>query len=256
MIAGKTRTGIHFGGAVLPLIGMSVFKAKAMLRDDRRISFFSEAVVNGRPVVAGRILRAGDRLDFSQRFGFKGGEDRTHEEAEAKALLNTYPDLEKLVAEVAALDRPPNRKLDLLTLRLLKWAERRFGPITVEALGTLTALHRLLATQAAEFAQLAGSKKSGVPIDSQDRIVVNEADGVVSLNGVRYAVEPVYLSILDCLVKAGGGWVSSAELQDGISILQDEERIDRIIAKMKETHPRIGKLIQARPGRGFRVQPT
>ena len=85
-------------------------------------------------------------------------------------------------------------------------------------------------------------------------IMVNEGEGIVVINGVRYHVEPVCMAILDCLAKAGGGWVSCAEMQEKKPILRDENRIDRVIGRFKKDHWRLRTIIESTPGRGYRIR--
>lgn len=86
------------------------------------------------------------------------------------------------------------------------------------------------------------------------KIMVNEGEGIVVVNGVRYHVEPVGMAILDCLAKAGGGWVSCAEMQAKKPILRDENRIDRVIGKFKKVYWRLRTIIESTPGRGHRIR--
>ena len=101
--------GVLFEGDYLPLAGVSVAKAKALLRDSG-ISYFSEAIVNGYPVMVGYVLRPGDRLVFSQRFGFKSGDDLSAEKVMADGLLRTEPELARMVDEVYELRIPVDQK--------------------------------------------------------------------------------------------------------------------------------------------------
>ena len=87
-----------------------------------------------------------------------------------------------------------------------------------------------------------------------DKFMVNEGEGIVVVNGVRYHVEPVCMAILDCLANARGGWVSCAEMQAKKPILRDENRIDRVIKRFKADHWRLRNIIESVPGRGYRIR--
>lgn len=127
--------GVRFEGDWLPLGGVSVADAKALLRDAGSIPYFADAWVNGRPVGVGHVLRHGDRLGFSQRFGFKGGGDRPAE-AQAGALVSAYPELLAIVARVKALGLPADPSLNVMAGMVAVWAEERFGALP-NKLGTV-----------------------------------------------------------------------------------------------------------------------
>ena len=95
------RDGVLFGGDWLPLVGVSVATAKALLRDAWGIPYFADTIVNGRPALVSQVvLRSGDRLVFSQRFGFKAGEQQSVEQAQAESLVIAYPELMDIAARV------------------------------------------------------------------------------------------------------------------------------------------------------------
>jgi hypothetical protein len=118
--------GVGFEGDWLPLAGATVAHAKTLLRDAGNIPYFADAWVNGRPVSVERVLRHGDRLGFSQRFGFKGADDRPAE-AQTEALVNAYPELLVMAARVKALGLPADQSLDVMAAMVAMWLEERFG---------------------------------------------------------------------------------------------------------------------------------
>ncbi len=124
--SGKAR-GVLYEGDWLPLAGVAVAHAKTLLRDAGNIPYFADAWVNGCPVGVGHVLRHGDRLGFSQRFGFKGGGDLPAE-AQAQALVRAYPELMEFAARVRALGLPADRSLDVMAGMVAVWAKERFGP--------------------------------------------------------------------------------------------------------------------------------
>jgi len=131
------RDGVLFEGEWLPLDGLSVFEAKAMLEDTENISYFAEAIVNGRPVPVAHVLSRADRLEFVQRFGFKGGDDKPIEKAIGEAMVFVYPELSEMADKVKALNLPPDRSLDVMMGMVAEWAEKRFGPPSKSVLAVL-----------------------------------------------------------------------------------------------------------------------
>lgn len=125
--------GVQFEGDWLPLAGVSVAAAKALLRDAWNIAYFAEATVNGRPTGVGYVLLPGDRLGFSKRYGYKAGADRPAEEIEADGLLAAYPELSRISEEVARLGLPAADALRVMTVRVSRWLWERFGPPDVHA---------------------------------------------------------------------------------------------------------------------------
>ena len=120
--------GVLFEGDWLPLIGVPVAKAKAMLKDAWGISYFADAIVNGRQVTIAHRLRRGDHLEFFQRFGVKAGDDRPIEQAIGEAMVVVYPELVEIADKVKALNLPADRSLDLMAGMVAEWAVQRFGP--------------------------------------------------------------------------------------------------------------------------------
>ena len=99
----EKHEGVLFERDWLPLVGLPVVQAKAMLKDAWGISYFADAFVNGRQVPVAHVLHRGDRLEFVQRFGFKAGDDLAAEKEMAEAFLRAEPSLARLVKEVLAL---------------------------------------------------------------------------------------------------------------------------------------------------------
>jgi hypothetical protein len=119
--------GVLFEGDWLPLVGVPVVEAKALLRDAWNISYFADAFVNGRQVPVAHVLCSGDRLEFVQRFGVKAGDDKPIEEAIGEALV-AYPELLEMAEKVKAMNLPADRSLDVMIGMVVEWAEQRFGP--------------------------------------------------------------------------------------------------------------------------------
>lgn len=101
------RDGVLFEGDWLPLVGLAVAEAKAMLKDAWSIPYFADAYVNGCQVSVVHVLRSGDRLDFSQRFGVKAGDGKPIETVETVGRPQVRPmqgrlDVQPIVEEIAA----------------------------------------------------------------------------------------------------------------------------------------------------------
>lgn len=189
--------GVRFEGDRLPLAGMAVADAKALLRDAGNIPYFADAVVNGRPVGAGHVLRHGDRLGFPQRFGFKGGGDRPAG-AQAGALVNAYPELTDIAARVKALGLPADRSLDVMAGMVATWAEERFGPVP----------NKLEAVLSEIVDRLDHIESARVPLTQREAHIV-EALGQFVLTGERlaekagYEYDGYFKSVLASLVRRG-----------------------------------------------------
>jgi len=262
----------------LPVAGMTIEAVKHSLRDSLNIPYFSDAVVNGTVLGVEYVLRSGDHLQFRKRFGMKGADDRSYEEREAEGLINAYDDLARIAAEVKRRKLPKDQSIDLMGVRVRKWAVEHFGKSDARAGRTLAevvkqlkafnarlrlieARQRAAAREPRLTESASGSSGRGsesVPAKSEStkltpRWQVIEAEGVVVHRGVRYALDQVDLAILDCLVAANGGWVSTDEMRSRKKILEHEERIDRLIGKLKRENRWLSKAIDGRPGRGFKI---
>jgi len=84
------------------------------------------------------------------------------------------------------------------------------------------------------------------------QLQIDRHNGHAILDGVRYALDPAYLAILDDLLRANGNWRSRADMQRAEPLLRHEERLDRLIKRLKRTHPTLGGLIDS-GHRGFRL---
>jgi hypothetical protein len=249
----EEHDGVLFEGDRLPLVGLSVSEAKAMLKDAWGIPYFAAASVNGHRVPVARLLRRGDRLEFVQRSGFKAGDDHAAEKVMAEALLRAEPDLARLVDEVYELRLPVDKRLAIMALKVFRWAEERFGPTTADAVAVLNRLASELSRLAAGGRTPPADPSGRVPISQ--RVRVNIPGGEVVIDGVHHALDKVYLAILDCLVVADGALVSRAEMKARSETLKDQSHIERHIKKLKETNEAVGRIIEkdAR-NRGFRIR--
>lgn len=248
--------GVLFEGDWLPLVGVPVFKAKAILKDVWGIPFLADAFVDGCRASVFHVLRQGDRLEFVQRFGFKASDDLASEAGMAEALLRSEPDLTRLVNEVAALPLPAEQRLSIMAWRVVRWMENEFGPPTADAVAMLHNLSHRLHDLAGKQKRLAGKNTEATPARRTARspnVRVDEGAGEVVVDGTHYSLEPQYLAILTCLMAAGGGCVSRAEMQTRSCRLRDEDRIDRLIARLKKDNKKVGDLIESVPGKGYRL---
>jgi hypothetical protein len=253
---GVRHDGVLFEGDRLPLAGLSVVEAKAMLKDAWGIPYFADAFVNGRRVPVAHLLRPGDRLEFIQRLSFKAGGDTDDEQALAEALLDSEPALARLVHEVATLPLSAKKRLSVLVLRVLRWIEQEFGPPTADAVAMLDDLAHRLNELGGGWKRLAGKESEGADRGDPARspnVRVDEGAGDVVIDGVHYALEPAHLAIFTCLVEAGGACVSRADMQAKNRTLKDEDRIDRVIAKLKRDNKKVGVLIESVRGKGYRL---
>jgi hypothetical protein len=249
----EEHDGVLFEGDWLPLVGVPVAEAKAMLKDAGNISYFADAFVNGQQVPVAYFLQRGDRLEFVQHFGFKAGDDLDAEKEMAQALLRAEPELARMVDEVYELPLLVDKRLAVMALRVLQWAESRFGRVTADATATLNKL-------ASDLSRLAGGGQSPSSchqprIPMSERIRVDVAGGEVVIDGVHHILDPISLVILDCLVAADGVVVSRAEMKERSEMLKKVSHIERRIRKLQERNDPIGCLIETDDrNRGFRIR--
>jgi hypothetical protein len=246
----EEHDGVLFEGDWLPLAGLSVFEAKSMLKDAWCISYFADAIVNGRQVPVAHPLRRGEWLEFVQGFGFKAGADLTAERAMAEALLRTEPELALLVDEVYELRLPVDKRLAIMALRVFQLCEKRFGRVTADA-GVM------LNKVANELSRLAGGGQTPVASRAErrpisHRVRVDVSGGEVVIDGVHHALGRTPLAILDCLVAANGDVVSRAQMRVRSKALEDEDHIERHIKRLKRNTKEVGRIIEV-SRKGFRI---
>jgi len=135
---------VLFEGERLPLVGMPVIQAKAMLMDAWNIPYFAEAIVNGRQVPVAHVLRKGDRLEFVQRFGVKANDDKSIEEAIGEALVIAYPELLERASKVRAMNLPADRSREFMTGMVVEWVKQRFGPPGASRMSAIVEIGRRL----------------------------------------------------------------------------------------------------------------
>ena len=171
-----TRLEEHDGVLVesdwLPLAGLPIVEAKAMLKDAWGIPYFADAIVNGRHVPVVHVLRRGDRMNFVQRFGIKAGNDKPIEQAIGEALVIAYPELLEIAAKVKATNLPADRSRDVMAGMVAEWAERRFGPpgastkaILADIVDRLQRIESVLGTEGQDDHAFTGVQHGGIMPD-------------------------------------------------------------------------------------------
>jgi hypothetical protein len=245
--------GVLFEGNWLPLVGLLVVEAKAFLRDAGNISYFADAFVDGRQVAVAHVLRPGDRLEFIQQFGFKASDDLAAEKAMAVALLKADPELARIVDEVYELRLNVDHRLAVMALRVIQWAEKRFGPIAADAAARLNMMASDFSRLADRGQTRAESRPGRRPIS--ERVRVDVAGGEVVIDGVHHALDEKCLAILHCLVTADGCLVSRNEMKSMSKALMGEQHIERHITRIKETNDAVGRIIETDDRhRGYRIR--
>lgn len=121
--------GVLVEGDWLPLTGLPVVEAKAMLKDAWGIPYFADAIVNGRQVPVAHVLQPGDRLDFVQRFGVKDGDNKPIEQLIGEALVIAYPELREGAEKVMARNLSADHERAALKGMVDEWAVQQFGPL-------------------------------------------------------------------------------------------------------------------------------
>lgn len=252
--------GVLFEGDWLPLAGQSVADAKAMLRDTWTIPYFSDAIVNGHTALVNQFLRPGEHLQFLQRYGIKSGDDRPAEDAEADALLHSHPELAQIAAEVDAMNLPAKRRLAILTLRVFRFAERRFGPVIGqsaavldEVITKLTDEKERLAVARPERDHPGGTVSVSAKARRELHLQVDEQRHHVLLDGVRHHADPALVAILACLLAANGERRTRADMKREKMLLENEKRIDRLIFTLKDEFPEFRSMIES-DRRGYRLK--
>lgn len=121
------HAGVRFQGDWLPLAGRAVAEAKEMLKKAGAISYFADAIVNGRQVPVAHVLRPGDRLVFRQRFGIKAGNDQDIKQAIGEAMVAVYPDLLEKAEQVKARNLSADDEREAMKGVVDEWAIQQFG---------------------------------------------------------------------------------------------------------------------------------
>lgn len=178
--------GVLFEGDWLPLKGVAVAQAKGLLRDSG-ISYFSDAIVNGGLVLVSYILRPGDRLGFSQRFGFKAGDDFAGDQAVAESLKHAYPEFLEIAARVKARNMTRDESLRLMASMVTRWMEEQFGPLGPSVIAVLAdILKRLQAIEAALDQRIAGKRSDPKDLTDTEEFIL-EALGTKTMKAASIA---------------------------------------------------------------------
>jgi hypothetical protein len=128
----------------LSLGGRTVAWVRKNLRDALNLGYWSEAMIEGRPVMNARVFAAGECLEFLIRVGFKGSNREPVEHRKARGLLNGYPELMSIGEEVRLMGLDGSASIEETLLRVVLWAEDRFGPVPRSESPTLHAIVEIL----------------------------------------------------------------------------------------------------------------
>jgi hypothetical protein len=105
----------------------------------------------------------------------------------------------------------------------------------------------IFATTVVQF--LMGEPKSG------PRLIVDPIDGTVTLDGIVYGLDGVYIAIVEILVWANGFPVARSVMRERHALLKDEDRLDRKIKGLRKECPKVGELISKGDHTGFSLPP-
>lgn len=83
-------------------------------------------------------------------------------------------------------------------------------------------------------------------------ILVSKSRREATINGKTYRLNDIHLDVLACLVASKGAWVTRSDMQAYSPILEQEERLDRIIKKLKKSITVLNDLISGSP-RGYQL---
>lgn len=84
-------------------------------------------------------------------------------------------------------------------------------------------------------------------------IRVDKAEKEATIFGKTFPLDDPLLDILACLVAAQGNWITRTDMKANSRILQDEDRLDRIILRLRNTIKAAKQLIESSP-RGYRLR--
>ena len=88
-------------------------------------------------------------------------------------------------------------------------------------------------------------------------IHLSKANKEVTIYNKTYPLDAVFSEVLACLIASKGGWVARSDMQAFSETLQFENRLDRIIERLRKTISVLNKFIESSP-RGYRIvfEPT
>jgi hypothetical protein len=198
---------------------LTVAELQSAFQDVLSLDAIPEVYLNGERVKEPDIApRSGDRLDFMKPGGVKGS--------------NVVCDLNEFVTvfDVSAEE--------LCQLREAGVPFVPYGSYTVIGIKEGRRALEQIRQQPATVEQV---------------VRVDPELGVVFYRGNAYEMDQLYLAIVKALADANGEVRSRAAIQASSTLLADESRIDRCIAKLKQQHRTIGKLIEPVPSKGYRL---
>lgn len=94
------------------------------------------------------------------------------------------------------------------------------------------------------FAAKVLSQLLGEPLTGP-RLVVDFDKRMVTLDGLTYQPDDQFVALLDSLAKANSVPMTRRLLRDSHSLLCEEERIDRLVKKLKKEFPALGEIVKS-----------
>ena len=83
------------------------------------------------------------------------------------------------------------------------------------------------------------------------RLRANLMNSTVTLDGQIYHLKPLYVAIVDQLIRAGGNPITRSSMRKNSKTLAPDERLDRKIIYLKRDHKEIGRLIRSEETKGY-----
>lgn len=83
-------------------------------------------------------------------------------------------------------------------------------------------------------------------------ILVSKSRREATINGKTYTLDAIQLDVIACLVASKGTWVTRSDMQAHSQVLHQEERLDRIVKKLKKSITALNELIES-SSRGYRL---
>ena len=200
------------------IVGLTVQQVTRSLRDLFNIPQNATAWVNGQAVAPSYALQDDDTLEFSRRFGVKGG---LHDFWSEKELVELFGH-EKFEA--------------------MREAGLNFTTQPVLSADEVSSWMKWLADQSQK------PRKS-------PNIIVDVEKEEVTYHGKTYPLDRTLALILKCLLDAHGEIRSTTDIVKAFPDEPWEERLDLTIRRRLLKHPSgIGELIESVPKKGYRIR--
>jgi hypothetical protein len=214
----------------LPLAGKTIGKVKRSLREVFNISYFADALVNGRVAALDDKLAAGDNLEFDIQFGFKGGEGQPPREVQlAEALIAADTELQDIGRRVKAERLSSENSVDRTLLLVADYFLGRYGKPDEEAQSVLRAVAHQLIGLATSLIRV---NETGQPFASVKAVAFDATSGIFFVNGKRkIGLTPAQADVVQALYEAGEAGLNKDELEANSGHSDARRILSRLVEK-------------------------